>query len=157
MFWINLPNFSICLHLRYDMPRSILLIGPCDRVCCGSSCVIATHGWKHSYTLTHCRKTCQLVHLKLPQTFSTFIATQKSVRPHYSMPWTLIWRLMFQLRFCRLLCHIIGARLQNMRIAVIDRRAVLSLALFAFTNQWVEIDVPLGFGILMGIGSWESF
>ena len=44
------------LLLQYDMLRSPLLPGPCDRICCGASCVIATQGWTYSYTLTHCKK-----------------------------------------------------------------------------------------------------
>ena len=58
-------------------------------------------------------------------------------------------------QFCLLLCHIIGALLQNISFPVMDLLVVLSHAWLASTKQWVNTDLHLGLGISKGIGSQE--
>ena len=58
--------------------------------------------------------------------------------------------------FCLLLCHIIGALLQNKSIPIMDILVVLYPAWLASTKQWVNTDLPIGLGISKGIGSKAS-
>ena len=49
--------------------------------------------------------------------------------------------------FYLLLCHIIGAMLQNISLLVMDLLVVFSPAWLASTKKWVNTDLPLAIGI----------
>jgi hypothetical protein len=59
-------------------------------------------------------------------------------------------------KFWRLLCQMIGALLQNNNIPVCDLLFSVSPAWFASTKQCVDMTLPLGFGMLVGIDSLAS-
>ena len=144
------------LPLRCDMLRSPLLLGPYDRICCDVSYVIATQGWKHYYILPHCRKTYQLVHLSVPPNIlnlyrSAAISSNALFNAVNSDP-----KVDVSTPFCRLLCHIIGARLQNMRILVIYCLVVCLPRDSYLQSSELTLISSLRLGISMGIDSWAS-
>ena len=60
------------------------------------------------------------------------------------------------IKFCILLCHIIGGLLQNISIPVMDILVVFSPVSIVSKKQWVDTDLSLGVDISKGIVSQAS-